>query len=236
MFSGTESPTLFNMNDAQGINFRAVPAAGSGPGCIPIDVDGFATLDEAARHAAACTRCVLHTGRTRSVFSDGNPKAPLMLIGEGPGQNEDETGVPFVGKAGQLLTQILASVNIDRQKDIYICNTVKCRPPQNRAPLPEEMACCSPYLKAQIDIIRPRIILLAGATAMKSVLPEIKLGITKVRGQWFDSPFHGAKVMPIFHPSYLLRNQSKAEGSPKWLMWQDIKEIRRALDALVPTL
>jgi DNA polymerase len=195
---------------------------------------GYSSLDEAAREAAVCTRCVLHTGRTHSVFSDGNPKAPLMLIGEGPGQNEDQTGIPFVGKAGQLLTQILASVNIERKTDIYICNIVKCRPPQNRAPLPAEMAACFPYLQAQIDLVRPKLILLAGATAMKGVL-GIQTGITKVRGQWFDTAYHGAKAMPIFHPSYLLRNQSRAVGSPKWLMWQDIQEVRRALDALQST-
>lgn len=195
----------------------------------------YRSLEDAARDAAVCTKCVLHCTRTHSVFSDGNPKAPLMLIGEGPGQNEDATGVPFVGKAGQLLTQILASVGIDRKNDIYICNTVKCRPPDNRKPLPEEMQACFPYLKAQIDLIKPKIILLAGATAMEDIL-GIKSGITKVRGQWFDTPYNGAKAMPIFHPSYLLRNQSKEKGSPKWLMWQDIQEVRRALDALQPSL
>jgi len=193
------------------------------------------TLEQVAAEAAVCTKCVLHKNRTRSVFSDGNPQAPLMLIGEGPGQNEDETGIPFVGKAGQLLTQILASVEIDRQKDIYICNIVKCRPPQNRAPMPEEMAACSPYLEAQIKIIRPKLVLLAGATALKGVL-GIPQGITKVRGQWFDMPerygLPGTQVMPVFHPSYLLRNQSKAKFSPKWFMWQDVKEVRRALDNL----
>lgn len=184
-----------------------------------------------AQEAAQCTACPLHCGRTRSVFSDGNPEAPIMLIGEGPGQHEDETGVPFVGRAGQLLTQILESVNISRKTDIYICNIVKCRPPNNRAPEPSEMEECSRYLHGQIEIIRPKLILLAGATAMKGIL-NIKTGITKVRGQWFDTPFHGAKAMPIFHPSYLLRNQSKAQYSPKWWMWQDMKEIRRTLDAL----
>lgn len=181
--------------------------------------------------AAVCTRCVLHCGRTHSVFADGNPEASLMLIGEGPGQNEDETGLPFVGKAGQLLNQILAAVKIDRAKDIYICNVVKCRPPQNRAPMPEEMQACKPYLETQINLIRPKLILLAGASALKGVL-GVQTGITKVRGQWLDTPYYGAKAMPIFHPSYLLRNQSKAQGSPKWLMWQDIQEVRKALDAL----
>ena len=188
-------------------------------------------LASVAQQAAACQQCALHTGRTLSVFSDGNPDSPVMLIGEGPGQNEDETGVPFVGRAGQLLTQILESVNIDRKKDIYICNIVKCRPPNNRAPVPEEMDACFPFLQQQIDIIRPKYILLAGATAMKGIL-GIKNGITKVRGQWFDTPYHGAKAMPIFHPSYLLRYPSKEKGSPKWFMWQDIKEVRRVLDEL----
>lgn len=194
-----------------------------------------ASLAEVAAQAAACTRCALHTGRTKSVFSDGNPSAPLMLIGEGPGQHEDETGVPFVGKAGQLLTQILESVEIDRKTDIYICNIVKCRPPQNRAPVPEEMATCSPYLESQIQIIKPRLVLLAGATAMKGIL-GIPQGISKLRGQWFEMPerfgLPDTKVMPIFHPSYLLRNQSKAKYSPKWFMWQDMKTIRKALDNL----
>ncbi len=198
---------------------------------IPTSAEKREQLARVAKQAAACIKCPLHQGRTRSVFARGNPDARLMLIGEGPGQQEDETGLPFVGRAGQLLDQIIASVNIDREKDIYICNIVKCRPPNNRAPENHEMEACFPYLKAQIDIIRPRLILLAGATAMKGIL-KIPNGITKVRGQWFDTPYHGAKAMPIFHPSYLLRNQSRQKGSPKWLMWQDIQEIRRALDAL----
>ncbi len=188
-------------------------------------------LDVIAQQAAQCSQCDLHTGRTQSVFSDGNPEAPLMLIGEGPGQHEDESGIPFVGRAGQLLTQILASVDIDRKTDIYICNIVKCRPPQNRAPVPEEMARCFSFLEEQIRIVQPKYILLAGATAMKGVL-GIKTGITKVRGQWFDTPYGNAKAMPIFHPSYLLRYGSKEKFTPKWFMWQDMKEVRQVLDEL----
>lgn len=199
------------------------------------DVIAKTSLTDVAQEAARCQKCSLGATRTKSVFSDGNPEAPLMLIGEGPGQNEDETGIPFVGKAGQLLTQILASVEINRQSDIYICNIVKCRPPQNRAPQPEEMAACMPYLEAQIRLIKPRLVLLAGATALKGVL-GIPQGITKLRGQWFDLPeryeLPETKVMPVFHPSYLLRNQSKEKFSPKWFMWQDMKAVRRALDAL----
>lgn len=196
----------------------------------PFDIHNPVSLKELACEAATCTRCALSRTRTQAVFSDGNPKASIMLIGEGPGQQEDETGVPFVGRAGQLLTQILSAVGIDRKRDIYICNTVKCRPPQNRKPEPEEMSACFPYLEGQIYWVKPKLILLAGATAVQDVL-KTKQGITRIRGQWFDTPF-GAKAMPIFHPSYLLRNPSKEKGTPKWLMWQDIREVRRVMDEM----
>ncbi len=191
------------------------------------------SLNTLARQAAECTRCALSQTRNHVVFAEGNPQAPLMLIGEAPGQQEDETGRPFVGRAGQLLTQLLASVGITRPNDIYICNTVKCRPPQNRKPEPTELAACFPYLEGQILAVRPRLILLAGATAVQNML-KTKVGISKLRGQWFDTPFAGAKAkaMPIFHLSYLLRNHSQAEDSPRWLMAQDLQEIRRQLDAL----
>lgn len=196
----------------------------------PFDIHNPVSLEVLAREASVCTRCDLSRTRIQAVFSDGNPKAEVMLIGEGPGQQEDETGIPFVGRAGQLLTQILASVGIDRKRDIYICNTVKCRPPQNRKPEPVEMAACFPYLEGQLYWVKPKIILLAGATAVQDVL-KTKQGITKIRGQWFDTSF-GAKAMPIFHPSYLLRNPSKEKGTPKWLMWQDIKEVRRMMEEM----
>jgi DNA polymerase len=196
----------------------------------PAAASTFRSLADVQAAAAVCTLCGLCETRTNVVFYDGNPQAKLMIIGEGPGQHEDETGVPFVGKAGQLLTRILESVNIDRKNDVYICNVVKCRPPQNRVPAREEMDACRLYLDAQIDFIKPKIVLLAGATAVQAVL-KVKDPISRIRGKWF--PFtNGAKLMPIFHPSYLLRNDSKAVGSPKWLLWQDIQEVRRALDAL----
>lgn len=197
----------------------------------PFDIDHPVSLDLLAERATTCTRCDLQFSRTHAAFSDGNPRAPLMLIGEGPGQQEDEQGVPFVGRAGQLLTKILASVGIDRKKDIYICNTVKCRPPNNRKPEPWEMEACFPYLLGQIYHVRPRLILLCGATAVQDILKN-KTGITKLRGKWFDTPFYGARAMPIFHPSYLLRNSVWKEGSPKWLTYQDMLEVRRQLDAL----
>ncbi|MCQ2739577.1 MAG: uracil-DNA glycosylase [bacterium] len=179
-----------------------------------------------------CEKCVLHKTRTHTVFSDGTPNQKLMLIGEAPGYNEDMQGKPFVGKAGHLLDRIFASVGFSR-KDIYICNTVKCRPPENRNPLPEEKEACWEYLKAQIDIIQPKIILLCGNVAVQSILGNVG-GITKIRGKWFEGneTVNNAKLMPIFHPSYLLRNDSREKGSPKWLMWQDIKEIRKTYDNL----
>jgi uracil-DNA glycosylase family 4 len=191
----------------------------------------FYSLSEAASQAIVCTRCELSQTRTHAVFADGNPQAPLMLIGEGPGQTEDETGLPFVGKAGQLLNQLLASAHIRRPEDVYICNVVKCHPPGNRAPLPEEAAACAPYLLTQIALVRPKIILLAGTTALKSVL-GVSEGITKVRGQWLETPFEGVQAMAIFHPSYLLRFPANAPGSPLALTTQDLHAVRHTLDGL----
>ena len=190
----------------------------------------FEQLESVRQKCAACQKCALCQTRTKSVFSGGVPNHKLMLIGEAPGFFEDQQGEPFVGKAGQLLDKIFESVGLSRQKDIYICNTIKCRPPNNRDPLPEEKAACREYLDAQLDILRPKIILLCGKVALKSFI-DTDLGITKVRGQWFDGP-NGAKMMPNFHPSYLLRNAQKTPGSPKWLMWQDIQEIKRMYDSL----
>jgi len=190
----------------------------------------FSSLEETRSIALACQRCGLCSTRTHVVFSDGNPEAKLMIIGEGPGQQEDDTGIPFVGRAGKLLTKILESANIDRQTETYICNIVKCRPPGNRVPLPDEAAACRPYLEAQIDFVKPKLIMLAGATAVAGIL-KVKDPISRIRGKWFEYR-NGAKVMPVFHPSYLLRNDSKEVGSPKWHMWQDIKAVRKALDEL----
>ncbi len=178
----------------------------------------------------SCQKCALHSTRTNIVFADGVPNHKLVLIGEAPGYWEDQKAKPFVGKAGQLLDRIFASVGLSREKDVYICNTLKCRPPDNRNPLPEEKAACREYLDAQLEILQPKIILLCGGVALNSMLPQYS-GITKVRGKWFDGPY-GSKMMPIFHPSYLLRNDSREKGSPKWLMWQDIQEIKRQYDLL----
>lgn len=196
---------------------------------VPIPRGTYSTLEDMVEHCQNCHRCNLAATRTNVVISRGNPQAPIVIIGEGPGQTEDETGLPFVGRAGQLLEKILASVNLDAEKDVYICNIVKCRPPNNRTPSTDESEACRPYVLEQIRLVDPKIILLTGATAVRGIT-GIKKGITKIRGEWMT--WEGYLCMPILHPAYLLRNPSKAVGSPKWLMWQDIQLIRKKLDEL----
>lgn len=196
---------------------------------IPIPTGTYETLAQLASHCNQCQRCDLAQGRTNVVISRGNPDASVMIIGEGPGQQEDEQGLPFVGRSGQLLEKILASVRLNTENDVYICNVVKCRPPGNRTPTAKEAAACVPYLREQVRLVDPKIILLTGGTALKGLLGETK-GITKVRGQWME--WEGRHCMPIFHPAYLLRNPSREKGKPKWLMWQDIQAIRKKLDEL----
>lgn len=193
-------------------------------------MERFQELQEVKERCSSCEKCSLCKTRTNVVFSDGVPNNKLMLIGEAPGFYEDQKGLPFVGKAGQLLDKIFESVGLSRKKDVYICNTIKCRPPDNRDPLQEEKEACREYLDAQIEILKPKIILICGKVALNSML-KTDTGITKVRGKWLEGP-KGAKMMPIFHPSYLLRNDSREKGSPKWLMWQDIQEIKKVYNAI----
>lgn len=187
-------------------------------------------LDFIKNRCLNCKKCSLSATRTNIVFSSGKANNKLVLVGEAPGYWEDQKAEPFVGKAGQLLDKIFESVGLSRKEHVYICNTLKCRPPENRDPLPEEKEACKEYLDAQLSILKPKIILLCGRVALNTFLPN-ESGISKVRGKWFDGPYN-SKMMPIFHPSYLLRNDSREKGSPKWLMWQDIKEIKRVYDSL----
>ena len=196
---------------------------------IPIPPGAYQDLDQLASHCKQCQRCDLASGRTNVVISRGSPTASVMIIGEGPGQSEDEQGLPFVGKSGQLLEKILASVRLDTTQDVYICNVVKCRPPGNRTPTAGEVAACVGNLKEQVRLVDPKIILLTGNTALKGLL-DVKQGITKVRGNWME--WEGRHCMAIFHPAYLLRNPSRDKGKPKWLMWQDIQAIRKKLDEM----
>lgn len=196
----------------------------------PVPPGTYADLASLADHCRRCRRCGLARTRTNVAVSRGNPAAPLLLVGEGPGEQEDLQGKPFVGPAGQLLDKILASVGLDAERDTFILNVVKCRPPGNRVPTPEEMEACRPYLLEQIRLAAPRMILLVGGTAAKGVLGEQR-GITKIRGQWRE--WEGRPVMAIFHPSYLLRNPVRDKGGPKWLMWQDIQAVKARLDELL---
>ena len=190
----------------------------------------FETLEEAQNACKNCTKCKLSKSRTNTVFGESVVNNKIILIGEAPGFYEDKMGRPFVGKAGMLLDKILASVGFFRDKNIYICNTIKCRPPENRDPEPDEKEACREFLDTQINVMKPKIILICGRVALESMFNK-KMSITRVRGQWFEGP-HGAKMMPIFHPSYLLRNDSREKGGPKWLMWQDIQEVKRVYDSL----
>ncbi|MTJ09524.1 uracil-DNA glycosylase family protein [Anabaena sp. UHCC 0204] len=196
---------------------------------IPIPSGTYANIEDLGKHCNICQRCALAQNRTHAVVGRGNLQAEIMIIGEAPGKNEDETGLPFVGRSGQLLENILASVKLSTEKDIYIANICKCRPPENRVPSTEEAAACKPYLFEQIRLVDPKIILLTGATSVKGVIGD-KRPITKIRGQWIE--WEGRLCMPIFHPSYLLRNPSREQGKPKWLMWQDIQAVRSKFDEL----
>jgi uracil-DNA glycosylase len=175
------------------------------------------TLEELRAAIGDCRRCKLWSGRTHLVFGVGNPQAKLMFIGEGPGRDEDLQGEPFVGRAGQLLTDIITKGMGLRREDVYIANVVKCRPPENRNPEPDEVASCEPFLKKQIDLVRPEIIIAMGKFAVQTLL-QTKAPITKLRGHWHS--YHGIKLMPTFHPAYLLRNPGD-----KKLVWEDIKKV-----------
>jgi uracil-DNA glycosylase family 4 len=175
------------------------------------------TLDEVRNELGECTRCGLAEGRTRIVFGDGNPEAALMFVGEGPGQEEDRRGLPFVGKAGELLTQMIEQGLGISRSDVYICNIVKCRPPNNRTPLEHEVASCRPFLDGQIAAVKPKVIVTLGKPAA-SLLLDREVAITRVRGTW--SEYRGIPLMPTLHPAYILR-QYTAENRRH--VWEDLK-------------
>jgi uracil-DNA glycosylase family 4 len=167
-----------------------------------------------------CTRCKLNSTRNKIVFGDGNPKAQLVFVGEGPGRDEDVQGLPFVGRAGKLLTQMIEAMGLQR-KDTYICNVVKCRPPENRLPEPDEIKTCSPFLLRQLDAIAPKVIVCLGACAAQTLL-ETNRGISHFRGEWLE--FRGTRLMATYHPAYLLRNPAaKAD------VWKDLQKVMAVL-------
>ena len=172
-----------------------------------------------------CTRCKLHRTRNKIVFGDGNPKAELVFVGEGPGHDEDIQGEPFVGRAGKLLTQMIEAMSL-RREDVYICNVVKCRPPENRLPDKDEIAVCSPFLLRQLAAIQPKVICCLGACSAQTLLATNQ-GISRFRGEWFD--FRGSKLIATYHPAYLLRNPAaKSE------VWKDLQKVMAVLGLKPP--
>ena len=174
------------------------------------------TLERIREDLGECTRCRLHKQRNKIVFGQGNPHAELVFVGEGPGHDEDVQGLAFVGRAGKLLTQMIEAMGLTREQ-VYICNVVKCRPPENRKPEDDEVATCSPYLFRQLDVIAPKAIVCLGLTAAQALL-KTKDSISRFRGEWFD--YRGTKLLATYHPAYLLRNPN-AKGE----VWKDLQKV-----------
>jgi DNA polymerase len=194
---------------------QRAPAVPPGPAAPPI---AARPLDEIRRELGDCQRCKLCKGRNSLVFGVGNPRAELVFVGEGPGEEEDRQGVPFVGKAGQLLTKMIEAMKFSRD-DVYICNVVKCRPPNNRNPEPDEIEACEPFLKAQLASIQPKVIVALGKFAAQTLLRD-QTAITRLCGQWRE--YQGVPLMPTFHPAYLLRQPDE-----KRLAWLDLQEVMK---------
>jgi uracil-DNA glycosylase len=200
--------------DVQGMLLPSEPSLG------PRSPLSLTALEAAAKQ---CTECRLHRGRTHVVFGVGNPSAELMFVGEAPGRDEDLQGEPFVGRAGQLLTRIIEAIGMKRQ-DVYIANVIKCRPPNNRNPEEDEIARCEPYLIRQIALVKPRLIVALGTFAAQSLL-KTKLPISQLRGRFHT--YQGVKLMPTFHPAFLLRNPER-----KRAVWEDMQAVQRELRQL----
>ena len=188
---------------------------------VPSTVSANEALDLIRKQLGDCTRCKLHKGRTTLVYGTGKPDADLMFVGEAPGRDEDRDGVPFVGRAGQLLTKIIESIGLKRE-DVYIANVIKCRPPDNRNPEPEEVRTCEPFLFAQIDAIQPRVVVALGSFAFRTLLREDRTPISKARGRVYN--YRGAKLIPTFHPAFLLRSPNRKRD-----VWEDMKKVREIL-------
>ena len=186
----------------------------------PTAATGAERLQQIREELGDCTRCKLHGGRKTLVFGVGNPDAELMFVGEAPGRDEDLQGIPFVGRAGQLLTRIIEAIDLQRD-DVYIANVIKCRPPDNRNPAPDEVRTCEPFLFAQIDAIQPRVIVALGSFAARALL-RTEDAISKLRGRIYD--FRGARLIPTFHPAFLLRSPDRKRD-----VWEDMKRVRSIL-------
>ncbi len=198
---------------------------------IVTSIDRNVRLPQLADEVRGCTRCGLATTRTNTVFSRGNPDASLCFIGEAPGADEDAQGIPFVGRAGQLLDKMIAAMGLSPERDAYVCNILKCRPPENRRPTPDEMQTCFPYLHEQLDLVKPKVIVALGNTAVAALL-NTTIGITRLRGQW--KLYRGTiPVMPTYHPSYLLR-PSGQQLEAKRQAWEDLQAVMKELGLAIP--
>jgi DNA polymerase len=209
-----------------GVSDPAVPGAAAPAVPLPsrrapTGGDAAGTLQGLREEIGDCRRCKLAPHRTHLVFGVGNPRARLVFVGEAPGRDEDVQGEPFVGRAGQLLTEIITKGMKLRREDVYIANVIKCRPPDNRNPEPDEVASCEPFLLRQLSLIGPEVVVALGKFAAQTLLGT-KTPITKLRGRWYE--WRGMKLMPTFHPAYLLRNPGD-----KRLVWEDIQKVMRAL-------
>jgi uracil-DNA glycosylase len=231
--ASSEENSLAKLKSKMALPFSTPPA----PRVLPVVVPPGPSLFEAVEKVkddsllkiredlGECTRCKLHKTRHKIVFGDGSAKAQLVFVGEGPGADEDAQGLPFVGRAGKLLTQMIEAMGLQR-KDVYICNVVKCRPPENRTPEPDEVQTCSPYLLRQIDAINPKVIVCLGAVAAKTLL-ETTRGISHFRGEWQE--WRGRRLMATYHPAYLLRNPpAKAD------VWKDLQKVMAELGLALP--
>ncbi len=227
------SDTLFNLKDYNGsppiqiLNRESIPTNAK----IPIPAGTYNSIKGIKQHCNNCQRCPLGQTRQNAVVGRGSRNAAIMLVGEAPGAQEDETGKPFVGAAGKVLERMLRKANLSSAKDgdVYLCNIIKCRPPDNRLPTHKEIEACKPYLLEQIRMVDPKIIVLVGATAVRSLTGN-QTGITRLRGTWIKWDKH--LCMPILHPAYLLRNHDYSKGGPWWLTQRDLKVVRRASQKL----
>ncbi len=203
------------------------PAAATIGSDDPLPAPAGDSLERIAAEISRCTRCPLHAGRTNTVPGQGCQRPEILFVGEAPGADEDRQGLAFVGRAGQLLTKMIAAMGLSRE-EVFIANINKCRPPDNRAPTQDEMAACLPYLQRQIACLQPKVIIAMGATALNGLVEVPKgVGITKLRGTWLR--FHGIDLMPTFHPSYLLRNPPA-----KRPVWEDLQAVLRRLNRPIP--
>ncbi|MFH0953847.1 MAG: uracil-DNA glycosylase [Verrucomicrobiota bacterium] len=208
----------------EGVDAIEVYPAKRGAG--PAVREAEAGLREIAARVAQCTRCALSKSRTRTVPGQGSSSPEVLFVGEGPGYDEDRQGLAFVGRAGQLLTKIIEAMGFTRDQ-VFIGNIVKCRPPENRTPYPDEMQACLPYLKEQIALLKPKVIVALGATAVRGLL-EVETGITRLRGQWLS--YEGIDLMPTYHPAYLLRNPAGKKD-----VWEDMKAVLARLGRQPPS-